>query len=152
MWPSPPFSPLLRKKDECFLWRTLLSWQSKESEVLFWVAWRSSAAVGYRAIGEWGQEANFRFGCGTSKFCLVFLRCCSVSSYARAGYEGQQLLLLLVFCVRRIYYFDCLGLAVFVVPALGNGLVFILEIFVTISTYGLSIIYYCFIYQLNVQY
>jgi hypothetical protein len=46
--------------------------------------------------------------------------------------------LILFFCVNRICYIDCLGLAVFVVPALENGPVFILVIFVMLSTHGLS--------------
>jgi hypothetical protein len=41
-------------------------------------------------------------------------------------FEGQ-LLLLFVFGVTWYYYFGCLWLAVFVVPALGNGPVFVLE-------------------------
>jgi hypothetical protein len=50
----------------------------------------------------------------------------------------SQYLLLLLFFVRWTCYFDCLGLAVFVVPELGNGPVFILVIFVMLSTHGLK--------------
>jgi hypothetical protein len=50
----------------------------------------------------------------------------------------KPLLILYFFRVNKICYIDCLGLAVFVVPALGNGPVFILVMFVMLSTHGLS--------------
>jgi hypothetical protein len=59
-----------------------------------------------------------------------------VSRYAGACYEASTYSLFL--CLKWTCYFDCVGVAVFVVPALGNGPVFILVIFVMLSTHGLS--------------
>jgi hypothetical protein len=61
----------------------------------------------------------------------------SLGEYVCRSWLRSQYLFF-IFCVNRICYIDCLGLAVFVVPALGNGPVFILVTFVMLSTHGLS--------------
>jgi hypothetical protein len=107
------------------------------------VAWRSSAAVGYRAIREWGQETNCHFDLVIPNLVWIVLRCYSVSSYARAGYEGRLLLLLLfVFGVTWIHCFDCLWY-----QRWEMGQFSFWEICVTLSTYGLK--YYLFLIHMS---